>query len=133
SNTFRYNTISNGVYGIYLESLCNFNNFIKNNIVNTDVGVLSETCQLNMFKRNNFINNSVHAYFEYVFPFNIFPNFWRRNYWDDWDGSTPKSIEGKLIIPHISMDPDNPIPDTVKPWTNFDWRPAQEPYDIPGT
>jgi len=133
SNTFRYNTISNGVYGIYLESLCNSNNFIKNNIVNTDVGVLSETCQLNMFKRNNFINNSVHAYFEYVFLFNVLPNFWRGNYWDDWDGSPPKSIEGKMIIHHISMDPDNPIPDTVKPWTNFDWHPAQEPYDIPGT
>jgi len=31
------------------------------------------------------------------------------------------------------MDPFNPIPDTVKPWTNFDRHPAQEPYDIPGT
>ncbi|DAC72720.1 MAG TPA: hypothetical protein DSN98_03590 [Thermoplasmata archaeon] len=132
SNAFRYNDISNGNRGIWLDLLCNSNSFVKNNITNNEVGVQVMPCQLNTFKRNNFINNTLHAYFEDTLLSSILPDFWWRNYWDDWDGTIPKRIEGKMIINHLSFDPDYPVPPTVKPWTNFDWFPAREPYNIPG-
>jgi len=131
SNTFMYNEISNANLGIWLE-FCNSNSFVNNNITNNEIGVQLINCILNTFKRNNFINNDVHAYFEDTLLFSILPDFWRRNYWDDWVGFPPKHIEGKMIIHHISFDPDYPVDPTVKPWTNFDWFPAKNPYDIPG-
>ncbi len=130
-NTFKYNDISNADSGIFLDIFCNSNKFVNNNITNNEVGIRVINSRLNTFKKNNFINNGVNAYFEDVLFFSALPDFWRRNYWDDWNGISPKRIEGKLIILHFSVDPDYPVEPTVKPWLNFDWFPAKEPYDIP--
>jgi parallel beta-helix repeat protein len=132
-NIFSYNTITNSHIGIWLDILCNSNRFINNNITNNEIGVQIINCRLNIFKRNNFIHNTVHAYFEDILFFSTLPDFWRRNYWDDWDGLLPKRIEGKMIIFHIPVDPEYPPDDTVLEWSYFDLFPAKKPYDLPGT
>jgi len=129
SNTFNYNDISNG--GMILDGYCNSNIFVKNNITNSEIGIVLIGCRLNTIKKNNFINNDVNAYFEDTLLLSILPDFWRRNYWDDWNGITPKRIEGKMIINHFSWDPEYQVPPTIKTWSNFDWFPAKKPYDIP--
>ena len=58
---------------------------------------------------------------QYNLLFNV--NSWKRNYWSDSDGSSPKFIRGELeiwmLITYIYL-----------PWFEIDWNPAQEPYDI---
>lgn len=51
-------------------------------------------------------------------------NKWSRNYWDR-PRLLPKPIIGTRRIV-INEDLFLDIP-----WVNFDWHPAQEPYDIP--
>ena len=69
----------------------------------------------NTIEKNNFIRNKKNAVFEFSLR-----NKWNNNYWDDWIGfrynqpifqKFPKVIVGF-------------------PWFQFDWHPAQEPYDI---
>lgn len=68
----------------------------------------------NKIEKNNFINNTQHAYFNWLeFPFR---SKWIRNYWGE-----PRLLP-YLIIGRVYFIP----------WVNFDRRPAQEPYDIPG-
>jgi nitrous oxidase accessory protein NosD len=85
---------------------------------------------------NNFINNSGHIalLWETIFltlPFVLYrkPSF-SENYWDDWSGEGPQIIHGYLYfwihLPSMSIR----IP--LFPIVQFDWHPAQEPYDIPG-
>jgi parallel beta-helix repeat protein len=85
-----------------------------NNITsNKGYGVYFSRSWNNKVMKNNFINNTEHASFSY---FSLW-NKWQKNYWDDWIGFGPKCIKGKLG-------------DSVIPWFNFDWHPAQEPYDL---
>jgi len=44
---------------------------------------------------------------------------WDENYWDNWIGFGPKLIFGRRGLLGN------------RPWVNFDWHPAGEPYDIP--
>ena len=67
---------------------------------------------LNTISHNNFINNTMDAWF-----IESFYNKWRNNYWNE-PRILPLPIRGCLGI-------------FVIPWIQFDWRPAQEPYDIP--
>jgi len=85
--------------------------------------------------RNNFINNSGHIalLWETVFltlPFVFYqtPSF-SENYWDDWSGKGPQVIHGYLYywIHLSSMSIRIPL----FPIVQFDWHPAQEPYNIP--
>jgi len=46
-------------------------------------------------------------------------NHWDSNYWDKWIGFGPKLIFGRIGL------------NGLIPWVNFDWHPAEEPYDIP--
>lgn len=51
---------------------------------------------------------------------------WAGNYWDTWSGIGPKIILGLQAIP-VGLE------GTLKiPGFEFDWFPAQQPYDIPG-
>ena len=133
-NIFQYNDISNSSTGIFLEAACRSNSFISNNITHNENGVQLIGVLLNTFKRNNFFYNNINAYFEDTLFVSLFPDFWRGNYWDDSNGFSPKRISGKMIINHISFNPDPEYqpPPTIKPWVNFDWFPARNPYDIPG-
>jgi parallel beta-helix repeat protein len=66
----------------------------------------------NYIHHNNFIKNGLNAYFLHL----SFSNKWEGNYWNG-PKKYPYPIFGSLglIIPS---------------WVNFDWHPAQEPYDI---
>jgi parallel beta-helix repeat protein len=154
-------TISNGIHftianniissnkenGIILSSL-GFHNVIGNHIINNKEGIALNGIG-NVIKRNNFINNSKrNAHFVQAVL-----NKWDRNYWDE-PREYPYPIFGSLgILPSIFMVFVALCPGTLiiplfgaialfliscifcylfPTWINFDWHPAQEPYDIGG-
>ncbi|MBE3120630.1 MAG: right-handed parallel beta-helix repeat-containing protein [Thermoplasmata archaeon] len=103
--------------GILLQDCTNNITVYDNNIeTNNQYGLYLLRSSANSITKNNFIQNKYNAYF---LQFSLF-NHWNGNYWTDWVGLGPKLIKGKLG-------------EVFVPWVNFDWRPAQEPYDIPGT
>ena len=109
---------SNNNYGIYVRG--DFNTIIGNNITNhNEYGIKLALCSGTLIKKNNFIDNDCNAFF-----INSFANRWVRNYWDDRLGFRPEIIKGVLYTFPL-WGPLEEIP-----WRNFDWRPAQEPYDI---
>ncbi|UCF12929.1 MAG: right-handed parallel beta-helix repeat-containing protein [Thermoplasmatales archaeon] len=85
---------------------------IENDIINNHRGV-ETTSQYTTIIRNNFRNNSISA----LFYFWGFFNKWDRNYWNR-PRLLPKPIFGSRGVIF-----------TI-PWIQFDWHPAQEPYDI---
>jgi parallel beta-helix repeat protein len=91
--------------------------------------ILTDDCTIT---QNNFINNTNHSFFEYFFFFQIFPrNNWNGNYWDNWHSKLPKPIRGFKEFVWIILRPGMYFTIPV-PWINFDWHPAQEPYDLGG-
>ena len=105
--------------GIYLQNCKNCVTVKNNNIIaNNPNGVyLSMSCG-NTIVENNFVDNIQNAGLHQL----SITNHWDNNYWDDWEGLTsgvklPKVIRGKLWARWI-------------PWVNFDWHPAEEPYEI---
>jgi len=102
--------------GIVLQDCINNITVNDNNIEsNNQYGLYLLRSSANSITKNNFIQNKCNAYF---LQFSLF-NHWNGNYWTDWVDVGPKLIKGKLG-------------DVLIPWVNFDWHPAQEPYDIPG-
>jgi hypothetical protein len=84
-------------------------------------------------QQNNFINNSRDIRFAQYLPL-TFHRIFDGNYYDTWQGSSPKRIRGIMVIfvipiwiPEIFFG----IPIWI-PWVYRDWHPAQEPYDIQG-
>ena len=123
-NNITHNYISNNYRGISLY-LSKANTITKNTIQNhsiligfwgPSVGVyIDRLSNKNIIEENNFIGNKRQASFSFSWR-----NTWDSNYWDTWIGlkinlpifqKFPKVIVGFLGI-------------------NFDWHPAQEPYDI---
>ena len=73
--------------------------------------------QFNKVKNNNIISCDIHASFE-----NSSFNRWLNNYWEGHLRFLPKRIDGTFCLPW-----NNSI---YFRWMNFDWRPANEPFDI---
>lgn len=78
----------------------------------------------NSITKNNFQNYSgIGCLFfrDFFYPGR---NRWNNNYWDTWKGVGPKPILGLVVFTwrYIIL---------LIPWVEFDWNPAQEPYDIP--
>jgi parallel beta-helix repeat protein len=122
------NTLSNNNVGIYL--------------YNNDVGFYLYSCLHNTIKKNNFFNNSKNAYFVFNQQFPCIPfallvrlklittrNKWYGNFWDE-PQIIPYTIKGSLGYWYYST-PEGFFSKEVK-GDYIDWRPAQEPYDIPG-
>jgi len=107
---------SNDVYGIWIVYVSGIT-IVNNNIQGNLYGIFSHTSRFLVVKENNFIGNFYQANF-----YDIFFNYWTRNYWDDWDGTGPKAIPGKIYVDNLF----------AFPWNNYDWRPAHQPYDLPG-
>ncbi len=104
-----------GICAYYCAAL---NNLVyENNITNNRYGIYitsidGEPCDNNKIYHNNFIGNKHNAR-------SSDDNIWDSNYWDNWIGLRfkflrflPYWISGRLFS------------------FNFDWHPAQEPYDI---
>lgn len=111
-----YNIISNNTVGINLRPFLWIYSFgssiIANEISNNGMGIVICRSYNNLILTNNFIDNTENAYFN---SFSFF-NTWDGNYWDG-PQEPPCVIKGKLFFFLI-------------PWLNFDWHPAQEPYEI---
>jgi parallel beta-helix repeat protein len=77
---------------------------------------------------NNFIKNGKNAFFIKRKPFFEKDTWckWSANYWDDSIGNNYKSIKGRILLF------SGLFIDYFVPWFQFDWHPAQEPYDTPG-
>jgi parallel beta-helix repeat protein len=132
------NHISNNMYGIVLESV--ESNVIEYNLIlKNEIGIETRTSH-GTIVCNNFINNKQHADFINWFSnilFLIIPlllyykQYWNNNYWDDWTTTNPRPIQGQWMVIYAIGDFHflfGPFPSL-----QFDWHPAQEPYDIPST
>jgi len=128
----RHNNISsNNVYGIQLDFVTNSsilqNNFFDNKgnalFVRSIIGELRIKLRHELFYKKYYNN----IYDPYYTPWK--KNTWDGNYWSR-PRILPKPIFGSIKITGFQFwFNDIPIPiDCV----NFDWHPAQEPYDIPG-
>jgi len=122
-NTVSNNIIENNTNGLYLEDHANRNDIFSNTIKNNTNGVNLSNSDSNSIKRNNFIENDLHACFDTAFR-----NHWLRNYWEG-DILPPARIDGMISFYKTDYW-GNIIWELHIPWVNFDWRPAQEPYNI---
>jgi len=112
SNSIVGNIISNCKVGISLSDMSMRNDISSNSFNNNGKGVyLYSGSLLNTIHHNNFIDNELSAGFTTMAVYNQ----WDGNYWDK-PRTLPYLIVGNLFI--------------FIPWFNFDWHPAQEPYDI---
>ena len=98
-----------------------------NDIENCSLGIRCGGIR-NIFTKNNFRN-----YSRIRFWFNkylLWPgkNRWIGNYWDTWKGIGPKIILGFTVFEWYG---ELIFFIFLFPWVEFDWHPAQEPYDIP--
>jgi parallel beta-helix repeat protein len=125
-NTISKNIISNNSdWGIRIDLSLN-NNVSRNHIINNGKGISIAYSLKNNIYENNFIDNEKEASWQYtVLEYVLFPfrNKWERNY---WDGSRkfPKPIFGMLYFGAIGNLP------LLMPCFQFDWHPAQEPYEV---
>ena len=129
-NKITDNIISNNGEGICLMSS---DNIIEgNNIANNQLGIdicsgFNTVFRLNIVKENNFIEN------ERSVSYDSFTNRWIRNYWDDWGSPSPRPIKGDCTFWFLSILLDIIFDENIYisiPWVQYDWHPAQEPYDI---
>jgi len=126
------NVIKKCVIGIQIGG--NYNRIEGNDIDNCSVGVNDIGDGGNIITENNFRNYNQNEYWwerhvgAYIL-WGVKKDSWISNYWDSWSGVGPKIILGHLIfwIPLFVEVLEVPIP-----WINFDWHPAQEPYNILG-
>ncbi len=131
-NTVSGNIISHNIGGLWdggIVILGSNRNTISGNEIsyNHPTGIYVCVSYYNVISENNFIDNKGegyqedgNAYFDYA-GLHFFGNIWKGNYWSDSlsGGTLPKIIPGELQI--FLVD---------RLWFNFDWNPAQEPYDI---
>jgi hypothetical protein len=54
------------------------------------------------------------------------------NYWNDYHSTSPKQIEGKIILWYTWDELEANWKAHSFPWYIYDQHPAQEPYDIGG-
>lgn len=110
-----------GLYGCGGNNEIHFNNIMNNN-VGINIALMPGAVGVNDIFQNNFINNRRNANIDCK-------NHWDANYWDNWIGfkiklpifqSFPKILIGFDFVSFILR-------------LNFDWNPASEPYDIPGS
>jgi len=85
-----------------------------NTIENNSYGLHIYVSRSNQIKQNNFINNTVQTGFYQSLGFTG-GNWWSQNYWER-PRKLPYPIVGTVFM--------------LMPWVQFDWRPAQQPYDI---
>lgn len=125
-----YNTIKDCYKGFQIQT-CNNVTIYMNDIINCTIDIYSiyepgynmSICSLqnkiqNTFKKNNLgkgFKNVLFLFTSYI------ANNWESNYW-----GRPRLLP-KLILARRKITGDLGIPTRLQ----FDWHPAQEPYDIP--
>jgi len=118
-STIQDNIIDNNDVGLEVSGS---GHIIINNIISnsTKIGLNLYAITSNI-ESNNFIKNLIQAFFIRGF---ISGNHFRRNYWSNSLGFGPKVIFGLFGFGSTYS------PIIIFPIVQFDWNPAQEPYDI---
>jgi parallel beta-helix repeat protein len=102
---------------------------LKNQIEANHIGIDYSNYGSSVISYNNFVNNTRSAVFYYPNVFFSIRMNWDHNYWSTHTTNTPKLILGKFLLWGEIFPYEIGI---YIPWFNFDWHPAQQPYDIPG-
>jgi parallel beta-helix repeat protein len=117
--TITQNTIDGNGEGSGIElQAAMFKNYIKrNSITNNSIGINLMFTLFTVVQENNLLENQQQAFFT-----SSFFSKWQQNYWNR-SHLLPKIIPGQFggMMIHKRI-----------PFLNFDWRPAQEPFDING-
>jgi len=95
-----------------------FKNYVtRNSITNHSIGINLLFTLFTIVQENNLLDNQQPAFFT-----SSFFTKWQQNYWNR-SRLLPKLIPGQFggMLVHKRI-----------PFVNFDWKPAQEPYDISG-
>ena len=124
-NSIVGNTVTQNTYaGVHL--VCSNNNVIsENHIINNEcIGIAFIESKKNIISQNNFIDNGRRNAIFLSLIKSIGRNTWDGNYWDNTRLSI-YPIFGRIALQQI-------VEIGIIPCIQFDWRPAQEPYDIPG-
>jgi len=130
NTTVQDNVIDGQLYGIYLTVSHSKGISISfNTLTNNSYGIELFDSSLITISCNNFIKNDCNAYFK-LLPFE--KNLWSGNYWDDHSRIGSKVILGRVLLFSIEFPALYLYFEFRIPWVNFDWHPAQEPYDISG-
>jgi len=131
NNSIYGNTLTNNSVSIAVSGFFCINGVISlNNISYNYIGIFVINCLNYKITKNNFISNFINVRFAYILRAILSYGFqlkslrdiqstitWDGNYWNK-PRNFPKPIFGRLG------------PYSLIPWINFDWNPAQEPYDI---
>jgi parallel beta-helix repeat protein len=155
-NMVEHNYIANNSFGVLLKALGMYGarwNVVRSNTIanSTTMGLLLEGATWCKILKNNFIENTVHATFYYWLPTKMIAPLFGRflqmnkffyNYWDDDNMTSPRMIQGQMVCyvllsvfllilydaGFIHTPPD--VEPKYVQWKNYDWFPAEEPYDI---
>ncbi len=127
-NTITGNIIKDNKIGMRLYSSSNTNVVSGNTITNNNYyGIWLYFSKDNTINKNNFIGNDRDAFFTTIIGVST-SNHWSGNYWDDWQIGSTRPIHGEIFLfPRRHLNTH-----TTFPWLNFDWNPANEPYEIDG-
>ena len=137
---------NNTFYGNYIDSIEEVgvliadgyeNTVERNHISNCEIGVGIAYCLNNKIKQNNFFNNKYNAgFYNTPSPPLNNKNTWENNYWNKprvlpypilgIDAFAPPLLWILLVLLTGIYGIFLPLPNV-----DFDWNPAQEPYDIP--
>jgi len=105
------------------------NQILSNNFEDCEVAIYLELGRNTTISKNNFINYSKNDYW-WEHSLLRGKNSWTENYWSTWKGVGPQPIRGicdiGIFVPIYPFFINFPMR-----WLEFDWHPAQEPYDIP--
>jgi len=133
------NLISNNIVGIYMLEIDEEYTISTNEISHNEIGIILDNSR-STITHNNFIDNekevkiSMDIYFVTIPKFFYYKQKWINNYWDDRAIGLPKTILGfgiyYIIIFKIHPKLSTPFPIAIFPYFEYDWNPAQEPYDI---
>jgi parallel beta-helix repeat protein len=141
-NTIIFNDLEYNDLGILISDGSADNSILFNNIKHNDLGIsiIEESVGTSIIK-NNLIDNICNAYFEITFLKTFLTKIikskrieimnWDMNYWDD-NFSTPEIISGKIFLEWNPIDIYKPPQKRfIMKVVDFDWFPANKPYDIP--
>jgi len=126
----RHNNMNENQVGLFVEQGKKSLIISQNNFINNTLGLNSSDSDAVTITQNNFIGNTWQAFFR---GFWYQPNRWSGNYWSDFHGKGVKVIFGNVVLFAIPFGGYYHYFLVFRsPWVNFDWHPAQEPYNITG-
>jgi parallel beta-helix repeat protein len=127
--TIENNSIYNCGYGISLSTSSGMSWIRSNNIHHNSIGVYLDTYSATV-SNNNIYSNGLNAKFHQKIG-GYLDQIWANNYWGN--NNSIMKIRGSVYILLRWATPDGWQYFRINfPWREFDYSPAQKPYDVPG-